>query len=256
MHTDSWLLFHSRLSFSMNTKMISPLEVIEASIDAYRHSNGKITLPQIEGFVRQILGWREYMRGIYWGWMPEFGELNFLNHQRKLPSWFWTGDTKMNCMKHAITQSLDKAYAHHIQRLMVTGNFALLAGIHPDEIDKWYLGIYIDAIEWVEITNTRGMSQFADGGIVGTKPYVSTANYIGKMSNYCKSCHYDADDKTGPNACPFNSLYWNFYDLHRDKFEKNPRIGMMYRILEKMEPAQLAATLERAGYCLDNIESL
>ena len=256
MHTDSWLLFHSRLSFSMNTKMISPLEVIEASIDAYRHSNGKITLPQIEGFVRQILGWREYMRGIYWGWMPEFGELNFLNHQRKLPSWFWTGDTKMNCMKHAITQSLDKSYAHHIQRLMVTGNFALLAGIHPDEIDKWYLGIYIDAIEWVEITNTRGMSQFADGGIVGTKPYVSTANYIGKMSNYCKSCHYDADDKTGPNACPFNSLYWNFYDLHRDKFEKNPRIGMMYRILEKMEPAQLAATLERAGYCLDNIESL
>lgn len=256
MHTDTWLLFHSRLSFSMNTKMISPLEVIEASIAAYRKSNGKITLPQIEGFVRQILGWREYMRGIYWGWMPEFGEMNFLNHQRKLPSWFWSGDTKMNCMKHAIQQSLDKAYAHHIQRLMVTGNFALLAGIHPDELDKWYLGIYIDAIEWVEITNTRGMSQFADGGIVGTKPYVSTSNYIGKMSNYCKGCHYDADAKTGEKSCPFNSLYWAFYETHRKHFANNPRIGMMYRILDKMDRAQRNSLMEQAAKHLEDIENL
>ena len=256
MHTDDWLLFHSRVSFSMNIKMISPSEVIESAVATYRHSKGKISLPQIEGFVRQILGWREYMRGIYWGWMPEFSKLNFLDHQRKLPSWFWSGDTKMNCLQHAIQQSLDKAYAHHIQRLMVTGNFALLAGIHPDEVDQWYLGIYIDAIEWVEITNTRGMSQFADGGIVGTKPYVSSANYIGKMSNYCKSCHYDADLKTGDRSCPFNSLYWNFYELHRDKFERNPRIGMMYRILDKMSGDQRAALLEQADHYLKHIEDL
>jgi deoxyribodipyrimidine photolyase-related protein len=256
MHTDDWLLFHSRLSFAMNIKLISPMEVIDAAVTSYHNSNGKITLPQVEGFVRQILGWREYMRGIYWGWMPGFGTLNYLNHHRKLPSWFWTGDTKMNCLKHAIRQSLDKAYAHHIQRLMVTGNFALLAGINPDDVDQWYLGIYIDAIEWVEITNTRGMSQFADGGIVGTKPYVSSANYIGKMSNYCKSCHYDADLKSGAGSCPFNSLYWNFYELYRSKFEKNPRIGMMYRILDKMPGEQRAALLEQADHYLQNIDSL
>ncbi len=238
MHTDGWSLYHSRLSFLINAKILSPLEVVERCIEEWRQRKDDITLPQIEGFVRQIIGWREYMRGIYWAHMPKYAEKNELNHQRKLPDWFWTGETDMNCLKHAINQSLDHAYAHHIQRLMVTGNYALLAGIHPDEVDAWYLGIYIDAIEWVEITNTRGMSQFADGGIVGTKPYVSSANYIKKMSNYCDGCKYDPKKRHGEDACPFNSLYWHFYDRHRDKLANNPRIGMMYRTWDKMDPKE------------------
>ena len=180
-----WSIYHSRLSFSMNIKLLSPKEVVNKAIEKYKENPEAIEFHQLEGFVRQIIGWREYMRGIYWLKMPEYATLNYFEHTEKLPQWFWTGKTKMNCLKDAINQSLEFAYAHHIQRLMVTGNFALLAGIHPDEVDAWYLGIYIDAIEWVEITNTRGMSQFADGGIVGTKPYVSSASYINKMSSYC-----------------------------------------------------------------------
>jgi deoxyribodipyrimidine photolyase-related protein len=206
--------------------------------------------------VRQILGWREYMRGIYWAKMPEFATLNYFNHDRKLPDWFWTGQTNMNCLSHAIGQSLKYAYAHHIQRLMVTGNFALLAGISPDQLDEWYLGIYIDAIEWVEITNTRGMSQFADGGIVGTKPYVSSANYIDKMSNYCGSCSYDKKLKTGPTACPFNSLYWHFYERNRGLLEKNPRIGMAYQMLNKMDSNDKDKMVAQAEYYLEQIERL
>ena len=183
-------------------------------------------------------------------------KLNFFNHQAKLPAWFWTGNTKMNCLKHAIDQSLDKAYAHHIQRLMVTGNFALLLGVHPDEVDQWYLGIYIDAIERVEITNTRGMSQFADGGIVGTKPYVSSANYVHKMSDYCGNCKYDRKEKYGQNACPFNSLYWDFYNRHEDKLAKNPRIGMMYRTWAKMKPEDKEGILKQAHYYKENAEKL
>ncbi len=251
-----WSLYHSRLSFSLNIKLLHPLEVVKA-VEIYWSKNQEtISIAQAEGFIRQIIGWREYMRGIYWAKMPEFAQLNYLNHKRKLPSWFWNGKTKMHCMSHAIRQSLDYAYAHHIQRLMITGNFALLAGIHPDEIDEWYLGIYIDAIEWVEITNTRGMSQFADGGIVGTKPYVSSANYINKMSHYCKTCFYDPKIKTGPKACPFNALYWNFYDKHKEKLSKNPRIGMAYRLLHKMEANQKSALLEQAEEYLENIENL
>ncbi len=238
-------MFHSKLSFALNTKMLHPIEVIRTVEKAYFEDSEKISLNQAEGFIRQILGWREYMRGIYWLKMPEYANLNFFNHERKLPDWFWTGETKMNCMSKAIGQSLRHAYAHHIQRLMVTGNFALLAGIHPDEVDSWYLGIYIDAIEWVEITNTRGMSQFADGGIVGTKPYASSANYIDKMGNYCQSCYYDKKEKTGEKACPFNSLYWHFYERHRDKLEKNPRIGMMYLTWDKMDDEKKAAILEK-----------
>jgi deoxyribodipyrimidine photolyase-related protein len=170
MSTKENYLFHSRLSFALNIKLISPIEVVQCAIDEWQNNQSKITLPQIEGFVRQIIGWREYMRGIYWWKMPEYETLNFFNHQTKLPHYFWDADTNMNCIKHAVQNSLDNAYAHHIQRLMVTGNFALLAGIHPTELDEWYLGIYIDALQWVEITNTRGMSQFADGGIVGSKP--------------------------------------------------------------------------------------
>ena len=247
-------LFHSRLSFSLNCKLISPLEVVQ-TVEAYwlKHQ-GKIGIAQVEGFIRQIIGWREYMRGIYWAKMPEFANLNYFGHERKLPNWFWTGNTKMNCLSQSIQQSLDLAYAHHIQRLMVTGNFALLAGIHPDEVDRWYLGIYIDAIEWVEITNTRGMSQFADGGIVGSKPYVSSANYIKKQGNYCRTCAYQADKKTGEGSCPFNSLYWHFHVRNRDLLEKNPRIGMVYRTWDKMSNQQ--AVLEQAEAYLLDLENL
>jgi deoxyribodipyrimidine photolyase-related protein len=162
----------------------------------------------------------------------------------------------MNCLKHAIDQSLDQAYAHHIQRLMVTGNFALLTGIHPDEVDQWYLGIYIDAFEWVEITNTRGMSQFADGGIVGSKPYVSSASYIDKMSDYCQNCLYKKEVKIGEGACPFNSLYWNFFDANQEKLKSNPRLGMMFNVWNKMNPKQKSEILHQAEYYLENIERL
>ena len=251
-----WSLYHSRLSFAMNTKLLSPKEVLDKAIATYERNPDGIAYHQLEGFVRQIIGWREYMRGIYWLKMPEYASLNFFEHSAELPQWYWTGNTKMNCMKDAIRQSLDYAYAHHIQRLMVTGNFALLAGVHPDAVDAWYLGIYIDAIEWVELPNTRGMSQFADGGIVGTKPYVSSATYINKMSGYCTGCHYDKAKKTGEKACPFNSLYWNFYDQHESKLAKNPRIGMMYNVWHRMAPADKAALLEQAEYYLKHINEL
>lgn len=256
MTINDWSLYHSRVSFAMNTKMISPLEVINAAIQEWEKRPDEIGFNQLEGFVRQIIGWREYMRGMYWLKMPEFETTNFFNNKNKLPEWYWTGKTKMNCLKSSIGQSLDYAYAHHIQRLMITGNFALLAGTDPDEVDKWYLGIYIDALQWVEITNTRGMSQFADGGLIATKPYVSSATYINKMSHYCATCYYDKDKKTGDKACPFNSLYWNFYDQHTAKLSKNPRIGMMYKIWEKMQPEKKAELLNQAKYYLENINDL
>ncbi len=230
----SWSLFHCRLSFALNTKMLHPMEVVEAAVTAWQRDPRRVVIHQVEGFVRQILGWREYMRGVYWALMPEFAEMNFLGHDLPLPEFYWTSETRMRCMVAAIGQSLTHAYAHHIQRLMVTGNFALLAGVHPDEVDAWYLGIYIDAIEWVEMPNTRAMSQFADGGIVATKPYVSSANYIAKMSDYCDACTYDPKKRHGEGACPFNSLYWDFYARHRSKLASNPRIGMMYRIWDRM----------------------
>ena len=251
-----WSLYHSRLSFALNAKIIAPLEVVQKVIEYWEANQDTISIAQTEGFVRQIIGWREYMRGVYWAKMPEYATLNFFNHTKKLPDYFWTGETKMACMKHAINQSLDYAYAHHIQRLMITGNFALLAGLHPDEVDEWYLGIYIDALEWVEITNTRGMSQFADGGIVGTKPYVSSANYIDKMSHYCKNCYYKKKIKTGDGACPFNSFYWDFYDRNKDKLEKNPRIGMAYRLWNKMDSKKKEEILLQANHYLENIENL
>lgn len=251
-----WSLYHSRLSFAMNIKLISPTEVVDAAIQFYNKNQTQIAFHQLEGFVRQIIGWREYMRGIYWMKMPEYSGMNYFGHTDKLPEWYWTGNTKMHCMKQAITQSLHHAYAHHIQRLMVTGNFALLAGVHPDEVDAWYLGIYIDAIEWVEITNTRGMSQFADGGIVGTKPYISSASYINKMSSYCSGCYYDKSKKTGHKSCPFNSLYWNFYDRHEKLLSGNPRIGMMYHVLNRMAAEERTAMLEQAQYYLNHINEL
>ena len=256
MSPNEWSIYHSRISFSMNIKLISPKEVIERVTKEWQKRSNEIEYHQLEGFVRQIIGWREYMRGIYWNEMPSYANLNYFNNLEKLPSWFWTGNTKMNCLKDAINQSLNYGYAHHIQRLMITGNFALLAGVHPNEIDAWYLGIYIDAFEWVQITNTRGMSQFADGGIVGTKPYVSSASYIDKMSNYCGSCYYKKSIKTGDKACPFNSLYWNFYDKNESKLAKNPRIGMMYNVWRKMKPEDKTALLEQADFYLKNINNL
>lgn len=251
-----WSMYHARLSFAMNLKLLSPKEVVDSAIAHYEQQSDAIAYHQLEGFVRQIIGWREYMRGIYWLKMPAYASMNYFEHNKPLPEWYWTGQTKMQCMKQAIGQSLQYAYAHHIQRLMVTGNFALLAGVHPDAVDAWYLGIYIDAIEWVEITNTRGMSQFADGGIVGTKPYVSSAAYINKMSSYCSGCYYDKAKKTGDKACPFNSLYWHFYDLHENKLAKNPRIGMMYNLWHRMAPQDKAALLEQADYYLNHINEL
>lgn len=255
MHSDYWLLYHARLSFALNSKMLSPKEVIERAIAQYEQNNN-ITLASIEGFVRQIVGWREFIRGVYWAKMPAYEQENFFEHQQELPAFYWTGKTKMNCMSHAINQSLDYAYAHHIQRLMITGNFSLLINAHPDAVDAWYLGIYIDAIQWVELPNTRGMSQFADGGVVATKPYISTANYIHKMSNYCKSCHYHYKEKTGEQACPFNSLYWSFLMQHEKRLKGNRRMSMMYALLNKMTPENKEALLLQANYYLEHLEEL
>ena len=256
MTEDDPFIYHSRLSFCLNTKMLHPLEVVDAAINKWQSNSKTISISQVEGFVRQIIGWREYMRGVYWAKMPEYAGLNFFDHKIKLPDFFWTAETKMNCMHHAILQSLDYAYAHHIQRLMITGNFALLAGIHPDDVDNWYLGIYIDAIEWVEITNTRGMSQFADGGIVATKPYVSSGNYINKMSHYCNNCHYRVKQKTGEDSCPFNSLYWHFIDRNTKLLQKNPRMGMTYRTWNRMEQEKRQDILNTANNFLKNLSAL
>ena len=256
MAQNDWSVYHSRLSFALNSKLLSPLEVVETAVSYWKKNQENITIAQIEGFVRQIIGWREYMRGIYWAKMPQFAQLNFFEHNRPLPSWYWTGKTRMNCLQKSIGQSLEKAYAHHIQRLMVIGNFSLLAGLSPDELDAWYLGIYIDAIEWVEITNTRGMSQYADGGIVGSKPYVGSANYMHKMSDYCGSCVYDKSEKVGAKACPFNSLYWDFFARHEDKLRKNPRIGMAYQTWEKFTEEQKKEIRAKAAYYLAHLEEL
>ncbi|MBT8186413.1 MAG: cryptochrome/photolyase family protein [Croceitalea sp.] len=245
LHTKEKFLFHSRLSFSMNSKMLSPKEVIHKALEKFRDSD-QIHISQIEGFIRQILGWREYMRGIYWKEMPQYKTLNKLQNHNPLPDFFWTANTKMNCLQKAIGQSLDEAYAHHIQRLMIIGNYALLTQVDPDEVDSWYLGVYIDAIEWVEITNTRGMSQFADGGIVATKPYVSSANYINKMGDYCANCHYKHTKKIGEDACPFNALYWNFLDEKKEYFKNNQRMFMMLNLLKKKDADELKALKNRA----------
>jgi deoxyribodipyrimidine photolyase-related protein len=226
-------LFHSLLSFALNTKMLHPREVIAEAEDAWRA--GHAPLHAVEGFIRQILGWREYVRGVYWANMPGYDQNNVFGHAQALPSWFWDGKTKMNCMRHSIGQSLDDAHAHHIQRLMVIGNFALLAGLDPHQVHQWYLGVYVDAFEWVEMPNTIGMSQFADGGLLATKPYVSSAAYIDRMSDYCKGCHYDKKARLGDQACPYNALYWDFFDRNRERLGANQRLGMVYRNLEKMD---------------------
>ena len=254
-HTDEKFLFHSRLSFAMNTKMLSPEEVVTTVVNYYYQNQEEITLSQVEGFVRQILGWREYVRGIYWKEMPHYSKMNALENHNKLPDFYWTGKTKMNCLKKAISQSLEESYAHHIQRLMIIGNFSLLTQMHPDEVDAWYLGVYIDAIEWVELPNTRGMSQYADGGILATKPYVSSGSYINKMSNYCSSCHYSVKDKFGDKACPFNTLYWNFLDEKKTYFANNQRMAMMLNLLNKIPAEELYKIKVKANEIIENIDN-
>lgn len=252
MHTEQAFLFHSRLSFVLNTKIISPKEVVNRVVQHFYANQETISLSQVEGFVRQIIGWREYVRGIYWHHMPNYSKLNTLDNFYPLPEMFWTGKTKMNCMKQALGLSLENAYAHHIQRLMVIGNFSLLTQRHPDAVDAWYLGVYMDAIEWVELPNTRGMSQYADGGIIATKPYVSSGSYIQKMSNYCTGCHYDVKSRTGEQSCPFNSLYWNFLDDKKAYFAQNQRMAMMLNLLGKIQPEELYAIKKRASEIIEN----
>ena len=247
-------LFHSLLSFAMNTKMLSPAEVVQATEAAWRA--GQAPLEAVEGFIRQILGWREYIRGVYWARMPRYAKHNHFDHQVPLPEWFWTGETRMRCMAHAIGDSLENAHAHHIQRLMIIGNFSLLAGLEPGALHRWYLGIYIDAFEWVEMPNTLGMSQFADGGLLATKPYVSSAAYIDRMSDYCKGCHYDRKERVGETACPFNALYWDFFARNAHQLRANPRIGMVYRQLEKMSGPVLDAAQARAAALRSDLDAL
>lgn len=253
---DDPFLFHSRLSMALNMKLIHPLEVCQAAELAWRQRPDDIELAQVEGFIRQIIGWREYVRGVYWARIPQMAHENHFQHTQPLPSWYWTGQTRMQCLKTAIEGSLERGYAHHIQRLMVTGNFALLAGVHPQEVHQWYLGIYVDALEWVEMPNTLGMSQFADGGILATKPYVSSGAYIHKMGNHCGSCTYAVSQPTGAGACPFNSLYWHFINRHRGLLQGNHRMGMMYKVWDGMEPQRREALLEQAEHYLEHLDSL
>jgi deoxyribodipyrimidine photolyase-related protein len=231
---EPWM-YHSHLSFYINCGLLLPLEVCKAVEGAYHDGRRNIPLNAAEGFIRQIIGWREYIRGIYWLKMPDYADENHLNATRDLPEFFWTADTDMNCMKQCITETKQNAYAHHIQRLMVLGNFCLLAGIDPQFVNEWYLIVYADAYEWVEMPNVTGMVLYADGGVVASKPYAAGSNYINKMSDYCKNCKYSSSKKTGDGACPFNYLYWDFIIRNKDALKGNPRMGMMYKTLERMD---------------------
>lgn len=250
---EDWL-FHSILSPYLNTGLLDPMEVCEEAVRAW-HA-GRAPLNAVEGFVRQIIGWREFVRGIYWLLMPGYARENRLGNSRELPWFYWTGDTKMRCMHKAIDATARNAYAHHIQRLMVTGNFALLAGVKPEAICDWYLAVYIDAFDWVELPNTLGMVMHADGGYLGSKPYAASGKYIQRMSDHCQNCHYRVQDATGDRACPFNSLYWHFIDRHREDFANNPRMTMMYRNWDKQKPERREALRARADWVLTNIETL
>ncbi len=233
MLTGEPFLYHSVISHYLNCGLLDPLRVCRQAEAAY-HS-GKAPLNAIEGFIRQIIGWREYVRGLYWLKMPGYERDNFFDHKNPLPDFYWTADTDMTCVRAAVEQTKNHAYAHHIQRLMITGNFALLAGVDPYLLHHWYLSVYADAYEWVELPNTIGMSQFADGGLLASKPYAASGAYINRMSNYCASCRYDVKQRTGPQACPFNALYWDFIARHRDKIAGNPRMGQMYRTYDNFQ---------------------
>ncbi len=225
-------LWHAVLSPYINSGLLDPLDLCRAVEKEY--AAGKVPINAAEGFIRQIIGWREFVRGIYWREGPDYVTRNFLGAKRDLPAFYWTGDTDMHCLSQAIGQTLDKAYAHHIQRLMITGNFALLIGADPQQVHRWYLEVYADAYEWVELPNTLGMSQFGDGGLLGSKPYASSGAYIDRMSDYCRSCRYDVKQRTGPDACPFNALYWDFIARNEEKLGRNPRMAMPYRTWGKM----------------------
>ena len=233
---EPWM-FHSHLSMYINAGLLLPMECVERAQDAYVQKQAPIN--SVEGFIRQILGWREFIRGVYWLKMPAYEQENYLNANRKLPDFFWTGNTQMNCMKQCIDETKNNAYAHHIQRLMVLGNFALIAGLDPAEVNEWYLIVYADAYQWVELPNVSGMALFADGGIVGSKPYASSGAYINKMSDYCKQCSYEVKTKNGRNACPFNYLYWDFIIRNQKKLNTNPRMAMIYNTLSKMDKSKV-----------------
>ena len=235
---EPWV-YHSHIGFYLNAGLLLPAEVISAAETAY-HS-GHVPLNSAEGFIRQILGWREFVRGIYWLKMPDYADLNFFEAKRDLPEFYWSGETKMLCLAQAVDATKKYAYAHHIQRLMVLGNFALLAGLSPEQVNEWFLIVYADAYEWVELPNVSGMVLFADGGYLASKPYAAGGAYINRMSNYCKHCHYKVSQKNGVTACPFNYLYWDFLIRNRSKLKDNARLGMMYRSLDRMDASKIAA---------------
>ncbi len=247
-------LNHAVLSIYMNIGLLDPIDVCRRAEDAWR--KGKAPLNAVEGFIRQIVGWREYIRGVYWREGPDYVRANALGASRRLPWFYWTGETKMACVRAVVTQTQEEAYAHHIQRLMVTGTFALIAGVDPFEVHRWYQAVYADAFDWVEVPNVIGMSQFADGGLLASKPYAASGAYINRMSDYCGGCHYKVAKKTEDDACPFNALYWDFIARHEKRFEGNPRMATIYASWRKMAPAQKAALRKKAAGLLENLETL
>jgi deoxyribodipyrimidine photolyase-related protein len=241
---DPWL-YHAHLSAALNLKLLNPREVVSAAVAAY-HA-GQAPLAAVEGFVRQILGWREYVRGIYWTQMPGYLERNTLAAEEDLPPWYWTGATDMACLRDALAQTLTHGYANHIQRLMVTGLYALMLGVNPKQVHAWYLAVYVDAVEWVELPNTLGMSQYADGGLMGSKPYVATGKYIDRMSPHCQGCRYDPAQRSGERACPFTTLYWDFLMRHEATLAKNPRMALQVKNLARLDETQRQQVADRAA---------
>lgn len=246
-------LFHARISAALNIGLLE-LRQLCADVES-AHRQGWVPLNAAEGFIRQLIGWREYVRGIYWLRMPDYAALNVFGNSRALPEFYWTGRTEMRCMAQSIGQTLELGYAHHIQRLMVTGNFALLAGITPAAICEWYLAVYLDAFEWVELPNTLGMVMHADGGYLGSKPYCASGRYIQRMSDHCAACCYRVDRATEEDACPFNSLYWHFLMRHRDRLGRNPRMAMVYRNLQRMDESRVAALWQRGEQLLARMDA-
>lgn len=247
-------LWHSLLSTSLNLKLLNPREVIQAAVTAYKKN--QLSLASVEGSIRQILGWREFIRGVYWLDMPQMAQSNHYKHQRSLPSWYWSGDTQMNCMRQTINDTMQHGYAHHIQRLMVTGMFGILAELNPREVEAWYLAVYVDAVEWVELPNVTGMALYANGGRFTSKPYVASGAYIKRMSNYCSSCKYKPELKTGANACPTTTLYWHFLIKHYDTFARNPRTALMAKNVDRFAQAEIEAIQMHATHLLTHLNQL
>jgi len=245
-------LYHSLIASSLNLGLLDPLKICQAA--ELRWQQGLAPLNAVEGFIRQIIGWREFIRGIYWLKMPHYETSNYFEHNRKLPEFYYSSDTDMACMKDAIVATQNHAYAHHIQRLMITGNFALLAGLAPAEVNQWYLEVYADAYQWVQLPNTHGMALFADGGVVGSKPYAASGAYINRMSDHCSGCRYDVKQREGEDACPFNYLYWDFMMRHEDKLGDNPRMGMVYRNLQKMDDTRKSDVRASATKFLEQLK--